>query len=168
MRFNKVLNRDYNLIETKNKINYEMLPRIMFFCERELKTILMRNSLLLSQKKLSSHTLIPSSSLARSFRFALHKVHQRLLSRRVSFLRVTWKQKPHNKFERRKKSWKVFSSPASLKRLFPHTRSPSLSSALNARILAWDRKTFHFPTLFFENFSFNMLFVLCKKSWKKL
>jgi hypothetical protein len=31
---------------------------------------------------------------------------------------------------------------------------------LNARILAWDRKTFHFPTLFFEQTS-SLICFLC-------
>lgn len=91
------------------------------------------------------------------------KVHQRFcIFRALLFSLITWKQKPHNKFER--KVEKFFA-------LFSHPTHSSMCSALNARILALDRKTFQnfsFSNfVFLTKFFFNMLFVCCKKVFQK-
>ena len=57
-----------------------------------------------------------------------------------------------------KRSWKVL-----------RLSSPHFARVLNARILAWDRKTFHFPTFFFFEKSFSLICffsLCCKKSYK--
>lgn len=119
-------------------------------------------------KCISSHTLTYFSLNVQSFALkeiiqledflCCCKVHQRFcVFRALLFSLITWKQKPHNKFERKvEKFFAPFSHSFSL-----HS---SMCSALNARILALDRKTFQnfsFSNFVFFEQSFSLICFLC-------